>query len=182
MDFLTLFLFYLVIGCVVTPVVAHSKGRNWFGWLVLGLLLPVIALLLVALLPSLKPQTMVMVDERGRSLAGGGGRLAAGGAGRPMDATRSTPAIAADERRPCPHCAEQIMKAAVKCRFCGEAVEAVSPALSSVGAAAAPPMPVTPCYRCAQPVPVIVADCPSCGTYIRSKKQAQANLDAAGGH
>ncbi len=39
----------------MTAIVASSKGRSGFAWLLLGVLFSVFALILVALLPSRKP-------------------------------------------------------------------------------------------------------------------------------
>lgn len=155
-----LFFLVFVLGVVVTPIVAASKGRNWAGWLVLGILLPIIALLLVALMPSLKEQVV---------------KVEGVAAPPPGDAGRDAPSVDA-QRRPCPHCAEPIMKAALKCRFCGEAVEVMKePVVAPAPKPVETSMATTPCYRCAKPVPAIAMDCPSCGVFIRSKKQAAAN-------
>lgn len=48
-------IFLLWIGCaVVCSMVASSKGRSGFGWFILGGLFSLLALILVALLPSKK--------------------------------------------------------------------------------------------------------------------------------
>jgi len=44
------------ICAIVTAIVASSKGRSGFGWFLLGMLISIFALILVALLPSLKSQ------------------------------------------------------------------------------------------------------------------------------
>lgn len=43
----------LIFG-VVCALIASSKGRSAFGWLILGTLFSLIALIVLALLPSLK--------------------------------------------------------------------------------------------------------------------------------
>jgi hypothetical protein len=50
---MTFIIFWL--GCaIVTAIVASSKGRSGIGWFILGCLLPLFALLLVALMPAIK--------------------------------------------------------------------------------------------------------------------------------
>lgn len=79
---------------VVTGIVAGSKGRSGFGWFLLALLISgLLALILVALLPSLKP-TVVHVHDAG-------GRVDNG------------------MMKSCPRCAEAVKAAARVCRYCG---------------------------------------------------------------
>lgn len=51
---MALLLVWLVLA-VLTSVVANSKGRNAAGWLVLGMVFGVFALIAVAAMPSLAP-------------------------------------------------------------------------------------------------------------------------------
>ena len=44
----------LVIMAVVTSVIAQHKGRSGFGWFMLGLIGPVIALFAVVLMPKVE--------------------------------------------------------------------------------------------------------------------------------
>jgi uncharacterized paraquat-inducible protein A len=39
---------------IITAIVASSRGRNGFGWFLIGCLISIFGLILVALLPSLK--------------------------------------------------------------------------------------------------------------------------------
>ena len=48
------FAFLWLVIAVVTGIVASSRGRSGFGWFILGFLISIFALILVALLPSLK--------------------------------------------------------------------------------------------------------------------------------
>lgn len=54
--------FWFIIA-VVTGIVASSRGRSGFGWFLLGGLFSVIALVLVALLPSRKAAPIVVGGE-----------------------------------------------------------------------------------------------------------------------
>lgn len=53
MDFI---LITVVVIAIFTGAIAVSKGRSFLGWLVLGALFPLIALIAVAAMPSLKGQ------------------------------------------------------------------------------------------------------------------------------
>jgi len=83
-------LFWWLFFLIVTPWVATAKGRSGVGWFLAALFFPLLALIVVALLPSVRP---------------------------------AAPAAAQfDDRRPCPECAEMILRQAKKCRFCGAAI------------------------------------------------------------
>ncbi len=43
-----------IVTAVVTAIVASSRGRNWFAWLIIGFCLSLLGIVLVALLPSVK--------------------------------------------------------------------------------------------------------------------------------
>lgn len=77
----------------VTAMVASSKGRSGFGWFILGLLLSLLALVLVALLPSLKA---LPVEE--------------------VRASRYPPGTMVKD---CPDCGEEVLATANVCRYCG---------------------------------------------------------------
>lgn len=80
------------IGCAIaTAVVASAKGRNAFGWLILGVLFGLFALIVVAVISSNKPQPVVMA----------GGEVA-------------TP----DTHVRCPECRELVRKDAKRCKHC----------------------------------------------------------------
>lgn len=59
---MTLLLFWFGVA-VVTGVVASSKGRTGFGWFLLGACFSLLALLLVALLPSIKRDPLAPSPE-----------------------------------------------------------------------------------------------------------------------
>lgn len=86
-EYIALWLF-LAIACAV---VASSKGRSAFGWLLLGVFFSFFALLVVAILPSIRP---VVVKS---------------GEPEPTPQTHVR----------CPDCAELVRKEASKCRHCG---------------------------------------------------------------
>jgi hypothetical protein len=50
---LDLLLFLIAAIAIFTAAVAKSKGRDFFGWLILGGLFPIIALIAVGFMPSL---------------------------------------------------------------------------------------------------------------------------------
>lgn len=83
-----LLIFWLVVA-VATAMVASSRGRSGFGWFILGGLFSVIALLLVAVLPSQKAP--------------------------PRDPNAPSP----DTHVRCPDCREFVYKDARKCKHCG---------------------------------------------------------------
>jgi len=83
-----LMVFWLVVA-VATAMVANSRGRSGFGWFILGGMFSLIALLVVAVLPSQK--TM------------------------PRDPNAPSP----DTHVRCPDCREFVYKDARKCKHCG---------------------------------------------------------------
>ena len=97
MEVLLLLLFWLVCG-IGAAIVASSKGRSGCGWLILGLLLGPLGLLISAGMSNVQQQAMMA-------------RMAAD---REGDAA---------QRRPCPVCAELVLRDALRCRFCGAALE-----------------------------------------------------------
>ncbi len=86
MDLFLLWLFFVV----VTAAVASSKGRSVFVWLVLAAIFSLLALIVVAVLPSLKAQAITA-----------GGEIA-------------TP----DTHVRCPDCKELVRADAVVCKHC----------------------------------------------------------------
>lgn len=83
---------FWLICSVATAIVASSKGRSTFGWLILGFLFSFIALILVAVLPSQKVA--------------------------PRDPNAPSP----DTHVRCPDCREFVYKDARKCKHCGIAL------------------------------------------------------------
>lgn len=89
----------LWIACgIFSAIIASSKGRSGFGWLVLGLIFGVLALLAVGFMPAVK----------------------IGDAMQKM----GQPPIAPE--RKCPFCAETIKAEAIVCKHCGRDVEPVA--------------------------------------------------------
>ena len=58
-------IFFWLMCAVAAAVIGAAKGRSGFGWLILGLLLGIFAVIIVACLPSLKRQTFVMQNPDG---------------------------------------------------------------------------------------------------------------------
>ena len=86
------FLFWLVAAAVVA-IAASSRGRNWFGWFLLAAIVsPVIALVLVLVLPR---QGSALVTPFGE-------------------------AVSEKTHVRCPACRELVRIDASKCRHCGE--------------------------------------------------------------
>ena len=77
------------VFAIATAIVASSKGRSGFGWFILGCLFSLIALILVAVLPSQKAS--------------------------PRNPNAPTP----ETHVRCPDCRELVYKDARKCKHCG---------------------------------------------------------------
>ncbi len=87
------------IACgIFSAIVASSKGRSGFGWLVLGLIFGVFALLAVGFMPAVKTDNA-------------------------MQKTGQPPVVL---ERKCPFCAEIIKAEAIVCKHCGRDVEPVA--------------------------------------------------------
>lgn len=79
------------IIAVICGVIANAKGRSVPGWVVLGLVLPVIALLVLVFLPSLKAETAQVASA---SPAGVGSKASSAEPASLASATREGPAVA----------------------------------------------------------------------------------------
>lgn len=82
-----------IICGFVTAVIAAGKGRSGFGWLLVGLLLGIFGVILIACMPSLKPQQVAIASAQ--------------------------QAIDSRPTRRCPECAETILMEAKVCKHCG---------------------------------------------------------------
>lgn len=79
-----------LIFAAIPALIAPSKGRSAFGWFLIGVLIsPLLAFLLVVLLPN-KKEEQARAQEKAEKA----------------------------QRRPCPRCGEGIMYNATLCRFC----------------------------------------------------------------
>ncbi len=87
-----------IVVAIVAAIVASNKGRSGLGWFLLCVLLTPLAILILLVLPSLKPADPQVV----RVIEGGDGQ----------------------RRVPCPHCAELILPAATVCHFCSRELPA----------------------------------------------------------
>lgn len=54
---------FLVLCAIVAAVIASSKGRSFFGWFLIGMLINVFAIILVAALPTKKPAPVIVDGE-----------------------------------------------------------------------------------------------------------------------
>ena len=61
------FIFVWLIAALVCGIIASSKGRNGFGWFCIGLLIGIFGIILLACLPSIKPQAVVFQAAEGAS-------------------------------------------------------------------------------------------------------------------
>ncbi|PZU23807.1 MAG: hypothetical protein DI589_05930 [Shinella sp.] len=86
-------LLWLICG-IVTAIIAANKGRSGIGWLIIGFILGIFGIILIACMPSLKPQTVTLIS-----------------------ADTSPTLVAASKK--CPDCAEIILVDAKVCKHCG---------------------------------------------------------------
>ena len=140
---------------VATPIVAAAKGRSVILWLLLGILLPLLSLILVAVLPSLKTQRVAAAPEPPRS-----------------DPHRGMQRIDPPEpkRVPCPVCAEMIMPDAKKCRFCGTEIAPPAPQVRKAAPRTSGFAKPIECPRCHKANEPDALDCVHCGQWLQSKK------------
>lgn len=93
-------LFILACFAVITALVAHGKGRNALGWLILGFLFGPLSLLAVA---------VASPDRRKAEMK----EIRAG--------------LQSGQLRRCPACAEAIRREATRCTHCSAEIEALPP-------------------------------------------------------
>jgi hypothetical protein len=93
MELVVLWLFFAVL----TPIVATAKGRSGVGWFLLGLVFGLLALIVVVVLPSLKPPEQPV---------------------KPIRTTVDPEPDSSTGLKRCPNCAEEIRAEAKLCRFC----------------------------------------------------------------
>lgn len=95
------YLIVWLIAAVVCAYFAGRKGRSIFGWSMLGLLLPVVAMIILWALPPLG-----FNDAKSQEIARKYG--------------------VSSRYRKCPACAELVQLDAVKCKHCQEDLPAIS--------------------------------------------------------
>lgn len=101
-------LFIMVLGAILSGMMASSKGRNVQIWVLLGACFPLISLLVLVIIKDLKAEAEAaqrMIDSENLR--------------RMSVASQTTgPSTPASDMKTCPHCAEPIKLAAKICRFC----------------------------------------------------------------
>lgn len=122
-----LVLLWMAFG-VVCALVAKQKGRSAFGWLLLGAVFGVFALIVLAFMPRLEvgpPSADGPLPEGAELHVDSGGRTYYLFDGKRYDrrADVPRPVLATDEKT-CPECAETVRAAAKVCRYCGHSFEA----------------------------------------------------------
>ena len=102
------------IACgVACAVIASNKNRSAFGWFILGLLFPLIALIVIACLSRAEPEKL---EDDVTTCPFCGGKIFKK-ATVCCHCRKDIPQPEAEKK--CPFCAETIKKDAVVCRYCG---------------------------------------------------------------
>lgn len=117
-----IFLFWLLFSIVV-GVIAGSRGRSGAGWFLLAVVIsPLLALILVALLPSVKataaPEARAQPHVNCPSCGGLVPTLAMVCKHCNANLVRTSPAP--EVRVKCPDCAELVLAEAKVCKHCGK--------------------------------------------------------------
>mgnify|MGYP000184445206 CR=1 FL=1 len=86
MDFIVIWLAF----AIVTAIIASNKGRSGLGWLILGAIFGIFALIVIVVISSVKPQPVVA-----------GGEVAT-----------------AETHVRCPECRELVRNDAKRCKHC----------------------------------------------------------------
>ena len=97
----------MLLGAILSGLLASSRGRSAFVWALVGALVPLISLLILVLMPDLKAASLV------------DGQLVEAEHQRRLAQLRAARPGADDETKTCPRCAETVKRAAQVCRYCG---------------------------------------------------------------
>ncbi len=148
----------------VVAIVAGSKGFNWFGWFLYGLLIWPIALVHAIVARRASPRDPIPVVITEGLIA----RPAAHSIRDPMPSATS----AAPKLKTCPMCAEQVQAAARICRFCRHEFppEPATPSETSPtqeGRGGHIPFGTKACRNCGELNWHDAFKCKSCGTALR---------------